>query len=491
MRIKRLAVLLACVLVSSFMAGCGGAEVDTVSERSEETSAGASKQDTSTLEVSWTEDSTPKVVKTGSDVIKDVGGTAVYSTGSRLLFFEGNNLSFAEVVDGVQRQEKPAEDKSPQEFVFRMKNNVLSGTDAYGTYTDHGAAFYHWDLNDLEVIQEQELYSAETVTEALKEQAEKNGLYAFLSQEWAEKYAAEIISSGDLIDGGDGCCYKIVHTESDTISKVVPLLFSIMRIAKDGSGIGFVDNIHAGTMTIHDGYIYYYDPGYRYDPMTNEYGVGRVMQKGNLCRAAMDGSDVQVLLKDLSPAYQSSGFAAADATVSRLKVINNELYYIDNSRQGDSHLYKMALEGGSAVQVTEDQCANYYYDTEEDMLYYFTGDNLTSWASRYLIRKDMRSGKETALFASTDPWLEDDCMTVYGSYLYFADGNRYTGVQRLQDVDEQPAAYSGQRWNLRTGEMERLYCTVAAEDDTAENPRIRWETVTSSERRDELPFYQM
>ena len=77
MRIKRLAVLLACVLVSSFMAGCGGAEVDTVSERSEETSAGASKQDTSTLEVSWTEDSTPKVVKTGSDVIKDVGGTAV------------------------------------------------------------------------------------------------------------------------------------------------------------------------------------------------------------------------------------------------------------------------------------------------------------------------------------------------------------------------------------------------------------------------------
>ena len=82
-------------------------------------------------------------------------------------------------------------------------------------------------------------------------------------------------------------------------------------------------------------------------------------------------------------------------------------------------------------------------------------------------------------------------MTVYGSYLYFADGNRYTGVQRLQDVDEQPAAYSGQRWNLRTGEMERLYCTVAAEDDTAENLRIRWETVTSSERRDELPFYQM
>ena len=95
----------------------------------------------------------------------------------------------------------------------------------------------------------------------------------------------------------------------------------------------------------------------------------------------------------------------------------------------------------------------YYFDAEEH-------------GRSVVYEKDMNSGAERALFIKRDAYTSGETMGVCGDNLYIADASRFGAPDITADtVDSKPRrTVSGQRYNLKTGELENLYCIVSYAD---------------------------
>ncbi len=434
---RLLSFSLACIIASLAMSGCGG-----------NSESSAVKSYTSAPAVS----SDSRAVRAYSSVVSSVGGSPVYFSGTRLFVIkDDDSVEMVQVGNGVQYKEKAAGSEALNEFVFSIGNSVAADTDAYGTYLDNSMDIYHWNLTDLKAVSEEVLVPAATVKEFIAKRAMDNGLDEKSAKEMAEDKGTDLLLGSGFINGGDGYLYKSLNAFVEDQGTVDAVAFGVMKISLDGKEMSFIDDLRAGSLAVGNGFIYYYDPGYTYDPKSGS--VTFDSSKAGLYRALADGSKKTALISGIQATSSTDLWSdKMKNTLKNLRLINTELFYIDNSENGDNCLYKLSTDGGTPEKVSENKCDNYYYDREGHTLYYFGEDALWS--------RNMDTGEETELLKrfSESVYTGGEVMAVYGGYLYFADADRYSGVSYLKEGEPYYYAHiCGERFNLKTEELEDLY----------------------------------
>ena len=390
---RLLSFSLACIIASLAMSGCGG-----------NSESSAVKSYTSAPAVS----SDSRAVRAYSSVVSSVGGSPVYFSGTRLFVIkDDDSVEMVQVGNGVQYKEKAAGREALNEFVFSIGNSVAADTDAYGTYLDNSMDIYHWNLTDLKAVSEEVLVPAATVKEFIAKRAMDNGLDEKSAKEMAEDKGTDLLLGSGFINGGDGYLYKSLNAFVEDQGTVDAVAFGVMN---DSS-------------------------------------------KAGLYRALADGSKKTALISGIQATSSTDLWSdKMKNTLKNLRLINTELFYIDNSENGDNCLYKLSTDGGTPEKVSENKCDNYYYDREGHTLYYFGEDALWS--------RNMDTGEETELLKrfSESVYTGGEVMAVYGGYLYFADADRYSGVSYLKEGEPYYYAHiCGERFNLKTEELEDLY----------------------------------
>ena len=475
MKKKIFAFILACILASSSMAGCGSGG----KSGSGDESSGGSPQQGEGMPISG--------IRSGNRVIADVGAQPVYCSGNRMFIIKDDNtFELAEKASENGTAKKNGE--APDEFCFSNKYNVQSGTDAYGTFSDYGAEIFHWDLTDMKSITEKVLFPAQTVSDLIKDKASAAGASNEKTEAIAED-VSDLFVGTDLLDGMDGFFYKNLNCYVENESDFASVAFRVMRFNIYGSGADFIGDIRAGELAVSSGFIYYYDAGYTYDAKTDS--VAFDPGRAGIYRALADGSNNTLIVSGIQPADTSNYSKAMKDTVTRVTVVNTELFFIDNSESGGSYLYKISTDGGTPEKVSAEPCANFYYDRPGGMLYYFTKSGAGTGTA--LRSKPIDSSDEKVLFTKGLVYTEGEAMGIYGDYLYFADANNYHGISFIDkkslgdEAESARVGTCGNRYNLSTGEYERLTATMLIE--TAENDlgtaeassksglQIKWEKV--------------
>lgn len=445
MKRKIFALVLACALASSAMAGCGG---------NDKTNSSVPAADSGAV--------TESRIGSYSKVVQYVGSKPVYCAGSRVFIInDDDTCTITQVGNGVQYDAQKASDKAPNDFGFSVASNSLTDTDAYGTYFDNSGNIYHWDLTDPEAIKENVLYSQDKVIESISQKAAGLGLDAASAEKMVSDNITDMLSGSSFLDGGDGFLYKTVNAFVEN-QDAAPVAFCVMSISRNGDSIDFVGDIRAGSLAVGNGFMYYYDGGYTYDKTTGE--VSLDSSKAGLYRSLTDGSGKTALISGMQATTSYGNWAdKMKYTLINMRVINTEVFYIDNSENGDHCLYKISTDGGTPEKVSEHKCADYYYNRAAMKLYYFDAEE---HGRSVVYEKDMNSGAERALFIKRDAYTSGETMGVCGDNLYIADASRFGAPDITADtVDSKPRrTVSGQRYNLKTGELENLYCTVSYAD---------------------------
>lgn len=498
--------MLSCALASAVMSGCnsGGSN-----EKNDGNAASGSSTSSPNGSQDASGDSKPSAASSNNDqVIFDVNGTKVYSSGVTLFAIKDDNtFEFCLLEEDPEKNVSENEHKT-HNTGFGSEQVVVDGSDVYGLCFDD-FQIYHWDLTDLNAVKKRLLYSEDVMEAAAKTKLESLGL-SDDSEELSKVNAADIGVFDKVIDGGDGYCYMSLGSNIETAKKLAAFNFSVCRFAKDGSKIEFVDDIRACSMTASDGWLYYFDSGY-----TGKYtsdgksDVSVDSSKSGIYKCRTDGSEKKQLvsgIKLIEGSYDGD-ISKIHNTITHMSVINNSLYYINNSEDGKGCLYKVGLDGGTPEKVTEKSCANYYIDTQTKTLYYFEGKSYELETFYTFISKDLESGTERQLFRKGSISRYKASMSVLGDYVYFADPNEYLGWNAI-DVDKSSEPYyhnyisSGQRWKLSSNELEKLECTVEVkfvEDPVTyvrnfshilSAPEIKWVKQDSLSENDGLMLYK-
>lgn len=469
MKRKLFALLLACTLASTAMAGCAGSgSGDNSGSGTSQTSPG---------------DVVASRVRLYSSVIQNGSSKPVYCAGNRVFVInDDDTCEIAQVADGVQYDAKRAELKNPNEFKFRADVNRLIETDAFGTNYDWSADIYHWDVTDPAAVKETVLYPADMVKKFIADRAVSQGAAADNASAMVESCISDLLSGQSFIDGGDGYIYKVLNANVEDRSSAGPVAFNVMTLSRNGDKLGFISDIRAGAFATGSGFIYYYDAGYTYDKSTGD--VRFDSSKAGLYRSLADGSNKAALISDMQPDSSSGSWTdKMKNTVVNLRLINTELFYIDNSEKGDGCLYKLSTDGGTPEKVSENKCTNYYYDREGGTLYYFSE---SAPNGNKLYSRNMATGEESVLFIFGSAFTGGETMGICGDFLYFSNPNDYIGIEYSSpETDRQDRRPSGQRYNLKTGELENLRCEISftkfTKDDDGNmyvadpsEPEIKW-----------------
>ena len=446
MKRKLFALLLACAVVSTAMAGCGG------SDSSSGGSSGTSQGSVSSARV-----------RSYSSVIQNGSSKPVYCAGNRVFVInDDDTCEIAQVADGIQYNAELAGMNVPSEFRFRANVNSFIETDAFGTNYDQSADIYHWDATDPKAVKESVLYPADMVKGLIAERAVSQGADKAAAEEMTESCIDNMLAGQPFIDGRDGYVYKVLNADIEDQSEAGPVAFSIMTLSRNGDKLSFIPDIRAGAFAVGSGFIYYYDAGYTYDKSTGD--VTFDSSKAGLYRAFVDGSNKVALISDMQPNASSDSWAGKmKNTVVNLRLINTELFYIDNSANGSGCLYKLSTDGGKPEQVSAYKCQNYYYDRDGGTLYYIASD---APAGTTVFSRNITTGEEKALFVFEKAFTEGETMGICGDHLYFSNANLYQGLEITTDTAVSSSALSpmGQRYDLNTGEFESLVGYISAAD---------------------------
>ncbi len=359
---------------------------------------------------------------------------------------------------------KTDEKKTPNPVCLDLGwRNVISGNAAYGAYKNKFEIF-RWDLSDMSNVKREVLYDDSKLEQMIKKECENNDIpssndiFESNEQELDSELKSELSSFYcNFKDSSDGYIYfmyipEVLENLSDSF-----YLFSyrLGRFAKDGSNIELIEDIHTCAYSLKDDYIYYYENGFNKDdpekPL-DDTGIYMVKTDGSgrkkLC-------DIKISSEDLR--YE---------TISSMNIIGNDLYFIYQTSEDSSPLYKLPLDGGTPEKVTERSCSFYYIDTPSSVLYY--GDGV-SWQNTSdgvtVYSQSLQGGNETKLISHV---MNRPCDVQYnytfcvdGDYLYFgSDGcGVYDYLHVGGKIDESKALYRpvGARYNLKTGKAYHLY----------------------------------
>ncbi len=353
----------------------------------------------------------------------------------------------------------PGSENITKAFTLDCKRSIINGNEAISGELSNYTQIYHYDLSDTTNVKRTILYDEGSWVGPVK---------AKLGSSYSEEDIKEISDymkyrSSDWSDGGDGYIYFDHSCGNEHFNSYKKLNYIVGRFSKDGKGMEIMNDITACSIALKDGYIYYADSGYTLDGKENySADKGRM----GIYKVKTDGTDKQKLA-DIAPYSNLTDSELWTRAVGRLEIVNNDLYYIAENNSEDTYLYKLSLSGGQPQQVITESVSDYYVDTASGTIYYQDGQMYCNSASgNTFYSMSIATGEKKALFTKLSAQTGVNWMSVAGDYLYISDRNRFKAwktITKGENVESDDP--SGQRFNLKTGEMEYLECYTEVEKE--------------------------
>lgn len=371
-----------------------------------------------------------------SNVIFTIGEKTYYNSGTALFRFNDENSLKPAMVQ--------QDDGAPEAFEFSPSGNLLIEDKLYGTY-HNSESFVCWDLSNDTDIGCTTLMDKEGVGSLLLNALEaENSPVTYKERTMLE--TALVCAVNYPADGGDGYLYFPLLYDREYYPGHKVLQFRVVGIAEDGSKIKLQPEIHAASLTVRDGYMYFYDNGFNVEKETFDKDVCGIY------KMKTDGSEKEKLT-GCNPAENDLLWYRPS-----LNLCGNELYYIDRNDKGESYLTKLSLDNNHTEQVSNEQCTAYCLDPAENMLYYLWED---ASGESTLYSRSMSDNKENKLISTKGVTAGNPLsMGIYGNYLYLSTdsvGSLWTYVKAFDTNDEDNIPV-GFRFDKKTGAEEELYC---------------------------------
>lgn len=355
----------------------------------------------------------------------------------------------------------------PKYFCMNRYRMAQNGSEIIGGYTDHGK-IYKWNIGTDNTISGSVLYESDAWVGEIKEKLKK---YSSYTDEDFKTISKEMMNyCFDCTDGADGYIYFRYTSQLEYFNDYIPMNFVLGRYDKNGGGMEFIgDDIGVVSFDCSDGYIYYADNGFK---ALSEHEFSVDSERAGIYRMKTDGTDVKKLVS-VSPASEEEKNVQThmlNNIAGRVEVIGDELYYIAEDKTGDTYLYSISVDGGSPKQITKKPCADYYIDTDSETLYFKSGTmNMTRAEGCTVYSMLVNGGEETALYIKGNAPTRGNWAAADGDYLYITNYNLFVGF----NTDE-GEYLSGQRFNLKTKEMENLICKAKTGTKSLSEIDIQW-----------------
>ena len=332
------------------------------------------------------------------------------------------------------------------------------GNDYYGLQMDVPKFYHLWFINN-GVVNMEELYTLRNMQSLVKKTS-------FLGDLENNKLECLLFSLTYPQDGGDGYIYASLRLDRISYSEYPNLESKLVRLAKDGSGYEFVNDISASSFTINDGWLYYYDSGYN----TDENNRSRFdSTRRGIYKMKLNGSE-KTKLKDYFTTNRNVNYFNA---VAKMTVMDNQLYYV--SMDGtDYYLYTLDLNSGISKKISEEVCNCYYVDKMSNRIFYAGVNNDSGLNFIRII--DISNFTETELKTDHELYkfdfysniqIDDDYLYIrsaaYKSIQYVMDEVTITKKDGSKVTINEPEyqLYTnqrcGERVNINTGNVEYLY----------------------------------
>ena len=350
-------------------------------------------------------------VKDGSNAIANINGQTYYMGASSLVDITSDTVI-------------PVKTEDNQLVSLKPYKYVLSGNTIYTEIDDIGICKY--DFKDSHTV------ASETVIE--KADIEKsicNGSHYFGEMtNW--KYINDNI-------------YFIFNSlpESQNVHK--ERWFQLGVIDTKNSKIELIDNVRTNCFTVDNDYIYFYDNGYTYDSSSNSYNIAS--DRIGIYRIRHDGSG-KLLLKSFENV--GSGYNEINVYYD-LTIYNNKLYWIDNSKTGESRICCMEKDGNGFEYISTESANCFTIDKDNNMLIYKQGKR--SEANMNAVdyyRIDLNTTKQTKVFNYLSSSVNSR-IDVYKDCIYYLNEGAFHIGQ-----DEQKGI-CGEKYDFSSDKPELLY----------------------------------
>lgn len=456
---RYIVLAMALTMAVSCLSGCNN------DKQEQNNSADQSVSDSS--EVS-SEKQSESISESEKDTVFNLGERKYYISGAAVFdITDADSPKYLRISDPQTLDDGVEKTGTPHLFNMNMYKMLRNGNEVIGNNFDEPYIF-KWKIEENNDVKKTILYDHSLWTQTIKEKIKE---YPSVTDDPEIISDEMMVNSQSYTDAGDGYIYFIYFPAIEHLSAQLGLLFSVGRFAKDGSGMEFLDDIRAGSIAASGGYLYYLDNGFK---MKDKKTGGIDSDRVGIYRIKPDGSEKKklALVYSQKDNYKDDPVQAASHTGGRLEISGENLYYLAADEKGETYLYRMPLEGGDPVKLTKSPCADYYVDEENKTIYFQKGTMKKSspeGCSVYSMPLD--GGDETELFNKLEVPTYGFWADVDGDYLYLSNYNRF--VNYVEEADA--SSYrSGQRFNLKTKEMEKLSCTAKGELKSVDDIEIKW-----------------
>ena len=158
------------------------------------------------------------------------------------------------------------------------------------------------------------------------------------------------------------CCLTPLY--DDKLSNYPDLYYKLVSFNNDGSDFKIYDNINCTDYCIKDGWIYYYDNGYYYDPNQSFDYKSFNKQNAGLYKARTDGTEIQLITKNFQHTQRYND------SCSNLRIFGDYLYFIVNTHNVNNRLCRTRLDGSGTIQEISRNKAYHYDIVDENTIYY-------------------------------------------------------------------------------------------------------------------------
>lgn len=455
MKKKILSLLLIAAISASFLSACGnsgGNDTSGQTQTTEQSGSGNVVQDEVEDIVSQSAYSTQK------ENVFEINGQKYYNSGAAVYkIIDDFTFEFAELKKDETESYVKGHEYLPNNFDFSSSSSVIDNNMIY-YYSEKSGAICRLDMSKEENTTEEILFDAEKVKPMIEN---KLSIYGNYTDDQCNKFSDVLLhESYNYVDGNDGFIYFVFIADNSLYNEAGPINYRVGRFAKNGSKIEFFEDVHAKSIAVKDDYIYCYDDGFEYLGEDNIYtnqekcGIYKYLINAN-------GSECEKLTDGFVPQAE------------QLEIFNGALFYIDVSEEGGGNLYSIDLNGGEPEKISEKKCIVYYIDVPTNILYYFSGDKYPDSESGYTLYchqlEENGDDQEKKLYQKKQIIDGYGTMAVEGDYLYF-NSIYYVPYQLVDKAgsNQEQTKLCGERLNLKTNEMEVLFCTSKAEFETDE-----------------------
>lgn len=371
-------------------------------------------------------------------------------------------------------------------FFSNSHCTLLSGNELYGNIygsPKQSEGIYHVTIKSDSEFDSEVLYPVEKIAPDLTKPIKDVIYQKYDASEAEEEFNKLILESlRQLRDGNDGFIYFSLGSDRFDWDETLSINNRFGRFAKDGSKIEIIPDMYVAAKTlgdfnydIKDGMIYYFDNGYSYTDGKVSYDI----ERAGIYKAGTDGTGKQKLFDIRYTNEEDTSLATEqnENMVTNVHVIGDYLYFSNATKEGMGCLYRMPISGGTPEKVTEKSCMNYFYDAEENELYYRTGSLFTFVERSDMIEKNLSSGEEKVLFATGYKTALGEQFEKYGEYIYFHSNDSYIYTlyrERNMDgevydkVNYDASRPCGKRFNIKNSMMEYLFTYEYVDTETDE-----------------------